>query len=92
MRTEGESHRSMQGGDGTCEVEGERSTPRRSDVQLSATYKQSVYKQPGWRGAPELSNGAGWPEAARASARKRAQAILACPLQAKKKLSNFAAL
>ena len=41
--------------------------PARNTV--SCDLSAMVYKQSGWRGAPELSNGAaaGWPEAARAS-------------------------
>ena len=39
-------------------------------IQVVSTCKHLGYKHSGWRGAPELSIGAGWPEAARACARK----------------------
>ena len=40
-------------------------------VQISATCKQTIYKQTGWRGAPELSNGAGCRQRAQAMAAKQ---------------------
>ena len=43
----------------------------RTPVQISATCKQTIYKQTGWRGAPELSNGAGWRQRAQAMAAKQ---------------------
>ena len=40
-------------------------------LQISAPCKQTIYKQTGWRGAPELSNGAGWRQRAQAMAAKQ---------------------
>jgi len=42
-----------------------------STLQISAPCKQTIYKQTGWRGAPELSNGAGWRQRAQAMAAKQ---------------------
>ena len=46
-------------------------TVGRGRLQISATCKQTIYKQTGWRGAPELSNGAGWRQRAQAMAAKQ---------------------
>jgi len=37
--------------------------------------KQTIYKQTGWRGAPELSNGAGWRQRAQAMAAKQCRLL-----------------
>ena len=44
-------------------------------VQISAPCKQTIYKQTGWRGAPELSNGAGWRQRAQAMAAKQCRLL-----------------
>ena len=46
-------------------------------LQISATCKQTIYKQTGWRGAPELSNGAGWRQRAQAMAAKQCRLLAA---------------
>ena len=40
-------------------------------LQVVTSCKQTIYKQTGWRGAPELSNGAGWRQRAQAMAAKQ---------------------
>ena len=58
-------------------MEGAPAGVRNARIQISATCKQTIYKQTGWRGAPELSNGAGWRQRAQAMAAKQCRLLAA---------------